>query len=160
VLLRADEALREYRAPFRGRHTAVQFFWGTFDLAYARYSGRPATPPSNDVIMRSAMDAEEICTGFWPGDDRFPDAAFWCYAYPKPNGFEEAAVWPSAAFWSAETGLYLLPYEAVRTSAEPRAMLRDFCASTYTAAAALGDWDALAAPRTRSITTSGSAGGA
>ncbi len=141
VLLRADEALREHRAPFRGRHTVVQFFWGTFDLAYARFSGRPAVPPSDDPIMRVAMDAEEICAGFWPGDDRFPEPAFWCYAYPKPDGFEQASIAPSSAFWSATMGLQVLPYEAVRASDDPRELLRAFFRSTYDGAATLAGWN-------------------
>ena len=141
ALLRADEALRAHRAPFRGRHTPVQFFWGTFDLAYARFSGRPAVPPSNDLIMRVAMDAEEICAGFWPGDDRFPEAVFWCYAYPKPDDFERAQIASPSAFWSATMREYLLPYEAVRASDDPFALLQAFFQSTYTSAAALAGWD-------------------
>lgn len=140
VLLRADEALRAHRAPFRGRHTVVQFFWGTFDLAYTRYSGRPATPPSNDPIMRVAMDAEEVCAGFWPGDDRYPEPAFFCYAFPKPDGFEHARI-AAPASWSPTLGEYLLPYEALRTAPDPPAVLRRFLAETYAAGAALGDWD-------------------
>jgi hypothetical protein len=142
TLLRADEALREHRAPFRGRHTPVQFFWGTFDLAYARYSGRPATPPPGDAIIRGAMDAEEVCCGYWPGDERFPEPAFWCYAYPKPEGLERATIQPHDASWNAALGEYLLTYEAVRTSADPHAQLRAFFKSTYLAGASLGRWDA------------------
>jgi hypothetical protein len=137
VLVQADEALKEYRAPFRGRHTLVQFFWGTFDLAYARFSGRPATPPSENVIMRNAMDAEEVCAGFWPGDDRFPEPAFWCYAYPKPEGLEKAVVRPHAAAWNVSMGEFILRYDDVRKAASPRDALGEFFASAYDACASL-----------------------
>lgn len=141
VLLRVDTALKAHRAPFRRRHTLVQFFWGTFDLAYARFSGRPATPPSNDVIVRSAMDAQEICVGFWPGDKRFPEPGFWCYAFPKPVGIEKEKIAPSAAFWSAEMGEFMLRYEDVRTSADPNRTIQDFLTSTYDACARLAAWE-------------------
>ncbi|HEY1429701.1 MAG TPA: DUF5996 family protein [Candidatus Tumulicola sp.] len=140
VLRQVDAALKEHRAPFRLRHTQVQFFFGSFDLAYARYSGRPAEPPSNDIIMRLAMDAQEICTGFWPGDDRFPEPAFWCYAYPKPDGIESAKIGPSAAAWDPKLGEFVLRYADVRASADPRAALREFLTSTYDALAKLADW--------------------
>jgi hypothetical protein len=140
VLLQADAAMKEHRAPFRLRHTRVQFFFGSFDLAYARFSGRPAQPPSNDVIMRNAMDAEEICTGFWPGDDRFPEPAFWCYGYPKPPGAETARVGPAAGGWNAQMGEYVLPYADVRSASDPRAVLREFFTSTYDALAKLAQW--------------------
>lgn len=145
VLVHVDTALREHRAPFRRRHTPVQFFFGSFDLAYARFSGRPATPPSAGIIMAKAMDAEEICAGFWPGDDRFPEPAFWCYAYPKPLGAEAIAVRPSAAFWSDALGEFLLRYEDVRNAASPRAALRDFLESTFEGYAQLADWKGLPA---------------
>ncbi len=141
ILVQADSALKEHRAPFRRRHTLVQFFWGTFDLAYARFSGRPATPPSNDVIMREAMDAEEICAGFWAGDDRYGEPAFWAYAYPRPDGVANATIRPDAARWHEELGLFILPYEAVRTAVSPREMLRDFFNSTYDVCSKLAKWD-------------------
>ncbi len=140
ALTAVDTALAEHRAPFRGRHTRVQFFFGTFDLAYARFSGRPATPPSQDVIMKNAMDAEEICVGFWPGDDRFPEPAFWCYAYPKPAGAEKLAIQPSAAFWSEEMGEFVLRYEDVRKSDDPAAAVRAFLTSTFEGLAQLARW--------------------
>jgi hypothetical protein len=146
VLLRADEALRVHRAPFRGRHTQVQFFWGTFDLAYTRYSGRPATPPPGvDAIGRGAMDAELIEAGFWAGDDRFPEPAFFGFGFPKPDGLEQARV-TAPGFWSTAMGEYLLPYEAVRTAADPRAVIATFLAQTYAAGARLGGWDAALIP--------------
>lgn len=145
VLVQADAALREHRAPFRRRHTPVQFFFGSFDVAYARFSGRPATPPRNDVITAKAMDAQEICAGFWPGDDRFPEPAFWCYAYPKPPGAETMSVRPEAAFWSDAMGEFLLRYEDVRHAASPRAALRAFLESTFEGYARLAGWDGLPA---------------
>lgn len=141
ILIQVDSALKEHRAPFRRRHTLVQFFWGTFDLAYARFSGRPATPPSNDPIMREAMDAEEICVGFWAGDDRYAQPAFWAYAYPRPDGVAEAEIGPAEARWNEEMGLFILPYEAVRTADSPRDLLRQFFSSTYDVCAKLARWD-------------------
>jgi len=141
VLVAVNAALEEHRAPFRKRHSRVQFFFGTFDLAYARFSGRPATPPEQSVIMRNAMDAEEICVGFWPGDDRFPEPGFWCYAYPKPPGAEELVVEPAAAFWSHEMGEFMLRYEDVRKSDDPHAALRAFFSSTFAGLSALAKWD-------------------
>lgn len=150
ILVRTDAALKEHRAPFRRRHTLVQFFWGSFDLAYARFSGRPATPPSQDVIMRNAMDAQEICAGFWPGDERFPEPAFWCYAFPKPEGIERLQIQPSSAFWSTEMGEFLLRYEDVRTSESPADLLREFFSSTYEACATLAKWGDVGAEPHRS----------
>lgn len=144
VLVSVDAALGAHRAPFRGRHTRVQFFFGTFDLAYARFSGRPATPPSDDPIARGAMDAQEICAGFWPGDARYPEPAFWCYAYPKPEGAETLAVLPAAASWNAAMGEFLLPYAAVRAAAEPRALLAQFFGSTFEALARAARWSEVA----------------
>jgi len=141
ILVAVHAALEEHRAPFRKRHSRVQFFFGSFDLAYARYSGRPATPPDQSVIMRGAMDAEEVCVGFWPGDDRFPEPGFWCYAYPKPAGVEALAVEPAAAFWSEEMGEFMLRYEDVRRSDDPHAALRAFFSSTFTGLATLAKWD-------------------
>ena len=140
VLTQVDSIMKEHRAPFRRRHTLVQFFWGSFDLAYARYSGRPATPPSDEVIMKKAMDAEEVCAGFWPGDDRFPEAAFWCYAYPKPDGIENAAIRPAGANWNAKLGEFVLRYDDVRTAASPRAELLEFLDSTFEACSKLAKW--------------------
>jgi hypothetical protein len=140
ILAQVDAVFKEHRAPFRRRHTLVQFFWGTFDLAYARFSGRPATPPSNDVIMRSAMDAEEICAGFWPGDERFPEPAFWCYAFPRPPGVENLVLQPSTASWVEKLGLFILRYEDVRNAASPRDAIREFLASSYDGCAALAKW--------------------
>jgi len=141
ILVQVDAALKEHRAPFRHRHTLVQFFFGSFDLAYARYSGRPAKPPSDDVIMKNGMDAEEVCVGFWPGDDRFPEPAFWCYAFPKPADAQKLAIRPSAAFWNDSLGEFMLRYDDVRSAHSPRDALREFFTSTFEGFSKLAKWD-------------------
>jgi hypothetical protein len=133
AVVSVDAVLKEHRARFRAKVSPVQFFWGTFDLAYTRFSGKPAEPPPNaDVVMRNSADAEEACAGFWPGDDRLPEPAFFAYTYPRPPGIETKAVG-----WNAELGLFVLTYEAVRTASDPRRTLLDFLDSTYRAAG----WD-------------------
>lgn len=135
ILSEVDAVLREFRAPFQGRHTPVEFFWGSFDLSYSRYSGRPATPPPHaNLIMRKSMDAEEACTGFWFGDDKLGEPAFYAYMYPKPDGYENAPVQPAGALWNGQMGLFLLRYDDVRQSDNPRKLIRDFLESTYAAA--------------------------
>lgn len=142
VMAGVVSAFSAHRAPFRGRHTPLQFFWGTFDLAYVRYSGRPASPPPNaDTIMRVAMDAEEIAAGFWPGDERFPKPAFFCYAYPLPAELERARIGPPSALWSDTMGEFVLRYEDVRTAPSPRKAILEFLSTTYDAAATLARWD-------------------
>jgi hypothetical protein len=129
TLVSVDSVLKEHRARFLGRHTPVQFFWGTFDLAYTRFSGRPAEPPPGaDLIMRLSANAEEVCAGFWPGDERLSEPAFFAYAYPAPAGIE------AGERWNAELGEFVLPYEAVRMSADPRRTLLEFLDRTYRAA--------------------------
>jgi hypothetical protein len=141
VLSMVDVVLKEHRTRFRGRTTPVQFFWGSFDLAVTRFSGRPASPPPGaGVIMRFAEDAEQICAGWWPGDDRFPHAAFYSYAYPKPDGLEQAPIRPPGAAWAAGVGEFVLPYSATLTATDPRGAILDFLSSTYDAAAALMGW--------------------
>ena len=137
VLLQADLVLKEHRSRFRGRASPVHFFWGTFDLANSRYSGRSVTPPSDaGYIERLGGDAEVACAGFWPGSERYPRAAFYAYTYPKPDGIEK-----EAAGWSAELGEFALPYDEVRNSASPRERILNFFESTYEAGARLGRWD-------------------
>ncbi|HEY6377651.1 MAG TPA: DUF5996 family protein [Candidatus Dormibacteraeota bacterium] len=141
VLSMVDVVLKQHRAAFRGRTTPVQFFWGSFDLALTRFSGRPATPPADaGIIARFGGDAEQICAGWWPGDERFPHAAFFAYGYPKPDGVEHVSIRPSGAHWSAEIGEFLLPYAAVRAAPDPRAAILAFVESTYEASAALMGW--------------------
>jgi hypothetical protein len=142
VLVQADMVFKEFRAPFRGRTTPVQFFWGTFDLALARYSGRPAEPPAGaDPIRRRAMDAEEVAFGFWPGDDTFPEPAFYSYTYPKPAGIANASLQPAEALWSEKMGEFLLRYEDTRAARSPKEAILAFLESTYAAGADGLGWD-------------------
>lgn len=143
VLSRIDIELRKHRAQFNGRTSPVHFFWGSFDLALTRYSGEPCTPPPNvGVIMRLSCTAVEIAAGFWAGNGQFPEAALYAYAYPKPDGLEQAEVSPKAAFWNKDIGEFLLRYEDVRLSASPEDSIQTFLESTYAAAAKLMAWDA------------------
>ena len=142
VLSQVDQVLKEHRAQFRGRHTPVQFFWGSFDLCYFRYSGRPEAPPPNaKTIYRYGADAQQIGCGFWPGDARFPEPAFFSYEYPKPEGIEAASIRPKGAFWSTQVGEFLIRYEDIRNSPSPEKAILDFAASIYEACAAAGNWD-------------------
>src|SRR5919202_1192062 len=110
---RAALVLTEFRAPYRGRKTVVNAWWGSFDLAVNLFSGLPAEPPSDDFIMRNAMDAQEVAIGWWPGDERYGKAAFYAYAHPAPEGFAGAALTPSAARWDPDLGEYLLDWDDV-----------------------------------------------
>jgi hypothetical protein len=155
VLLAAHRGLNEFKNTFLGKTSPVHFFWGSFDLAVTRFSGRPAPPHSGgipnlpDAITREAYSHEVSSAGFWPGGGPTDYAAFYSYAYPTPPGFAAARVRPAAAFYDARAGEFLLPYEAVRTSPDPDAALREFLESTYQAAADAGGWDraALDCPR-------------
>ncbi|HKT82791.1 MAG TPA: DUF5996 family protein, partial [Solirubrobacterales bacterium] len=100
--------LAEFRAPFRGRSTPVNAWWGSFDLAVSLFSGRPAEPPSDDFIMRNAMDSQEVAVGWWPGDANYGKAAFYAYAHPAPDSFADGAISPDAARWDGELGEYVL----------------------------------------------------
>lgn len=147
VLSRVDCVLNAFRARFVGKTSPVQFFWGSFDLTLARFSGRRAPvhpggfPHLPDRITREAYSHEETSCGFWPGSDAVPYPAFYAYAYPEPAGYAEAPVRPSAAFYSREAREFLLPYDAVRQAADPDADFLAFCQSTYDAAADTGGWD-------------------
>jgi len=141
VLVIVDAVLKAHRARFLGRTTPVHFFWGSFDLAVTRYSGRQIPPPSDGgVIARYGADGEEICAGWWPGDQRIPYPAFYAYAYPPLAGLESKSIQPAGAAWNAAAGEFLFPYETARADVDPRRAVLDFCASTYAAAAALGGW--------------------
>jgi hypothetical protein len=142
VLSQVDVVLKEHRSRFRGRTSPVHFFWGTFDLALTRFSGRPTQPPAGaGIIRRLSADAEQICAGFWPGSPRFPRAAFFAYTYPKPEGIEEQAIKPAKAGWSADLGEFALAYDDVRESKSPRHEILQFFESTYAAGARLSAWD-------------------
>ena len=133
-----DLVMKEHRAQFRGRTTPVNFFWGTFDLALIRYSGRAVDPrPGAGIIERVAGDAEGICVGWWPGDERIPYPAFFAYAYPAPEGVDRIVAAPTAAAWNSEVREFLLPYEAARETQDPRQTILEFFRSTYAGAAKL-----------------------
>jgi hypothetical protein len=134
--------LAAYRAPYRGRSTPVNAWWGSFDLAVSMFSGLPAEPPSDDFIMRNAMDAQEVAVGWWPGDPRHPTAAFYAYAHPAPAGFENADLAPSAARWDAGLGEYILEWDDVRAQADPRSAALEFVRSAFRHACAVCQWDA------------------
>jgi hypothetical protein len=144
ALASIDAVMREHRARSSGRTSLVQFFWGTFDLAATRFSGRPATPVGDNEIMRRSTDAELFCAGWWPGDERVGAPTFFAYAYPKPDGIEAAAVAPAGARWDGAMGEFLLPYDDVRTAADPRRALLDFLDSTFEAGARAGGWPSAA----------------
>jgi Family of unknown function (DUF5996) len=143
---RAALVLAEFRAPFRGRSTPVNAWWGSFDLAVSLFSGLPADPPSNDFIMRNAMDAQEVAIGWWPGDARYGRSAFYAYAHPAPAGFADATLSPPAALWDATLGEYLLNWEDVCSAPDPHAAALEFAQSAFRHACAVCNWDpALAA---------------
>jgi uncharacterized protein DUF5996 len=138
--------LAEFRAPFRGRSTPVNAWWGTFDLAVHFYSGRPADPPSDDFITRNGGDAQQVEVGWWPGGPTHDGAAFFSFAYPAPDGFADANVDPAAARWDAELGEYVLDWDDVRAASDPHAFALEFASSAFQHACSVCDWDpALAA---------------
>ncbi len=147
VLLQVDRVFNRFRARFIGKSSPVHFFWGSFDLAVTRFSGRTAPehpggfPNMPDPVMREAYSHEVISAGFWPGGDAMPYPMFYSYAYPGPGGFSEAEVHPAMAKWNADFGQFVLPYEDVRTSESPENTLLDFMQTTYDAAARLAGWD-------------------
>jgi hypothetical protein len=141
---RAALVLAEYRAPYRGRSTPVNAWWGSFDLAVSLFSGDDAQPPSDDFIMRNSMDAQEVAVGWWPGDQRYGKAAFYGYAHPAPDGFADGEV--RSGHWEGELGLYVLDWEDVVASADPHAEAVGFARSLLQHACLVCDWDpALAA---------------
>ncbi len=156
ALLQADRVLKEFRTGFIGKCSPVQFFWGSFDLAVTRFSGRRAPPHPggvpglSDAIVREAYSHEVSSAGFWPGGGiDYP--AFYSYAYPEPEGFRTSEVNPREGFFSQELREFLLPYEAVRTDHDPDAKLLAFLQSTYDAAAKNGNWDRSALERPRGV---------
>ena len=137
--------LAELRAPYRGRSTPVNAWWGSFDLAVSLYSGLPAQPPAEDFITRNAMDAQEITVGWWPGDARYPRAAFFAYAHPAPDGISDAVLDPPAARWDATLGEFVLDWDAVVEAEDPHATAVSFARSAVTHACAACGWDAALA---------------
>lgn len=156
VLVQCERVLTLFRTRFLGKVSPVHFFWGSFDLAVTRFSGRRApdhpgvAPNLANWVMREAYSQEVSSCGFWPGDDASPTPAFYAYAYPVPTGFDRAPVQPDGATWNGALGEFILPYDAVRQAASPDAALLAFLQSTYAAAADLGRWDRAALERTPS----------
>jgi hypothetical protein len=138
---RAALVLAAFRAPYRGRSTPVNAWWGSFDLAVNLFSGAPATPPSDDFIMRNSMDAQDVAVGWWPGDPRFGPASFYAYAHPAPEGFAGASLAPAAARWDGENGLYLLAWDDVCASPDPHEYALEFARSVFRHACVVCDWD-------------------
>jgi hypothetical protein len=133
--------LAAFRAPYRGRSTQVNAWWGSFDLAVSLFSGEPADPPSDDFIMRNAMDAQEVAVGWWPGDPRYPRAAFYAYAHPPDEDFPGAAVGPAAARWDGGVGEYLLDWDDVRAAPDPHETALEFARSVFQHACTVCGWD-------------------
>jgi hypothetical protein len=147
VLAQTDRVFNKFRSNFCGKNSPVHFFWGSFDLAVTRFSGRQAPPHPGgiphlpDAVTREAYSQEVSSLGFWPGADAMPQAIFYSYAYPEPKGFGEAKVKPAAAAYNSQLKEFVLPYDAVRTASNPDEALLEFAQSTYDAAATLGKWD-------------------
>src|SRR5215210_9127380 len=133
--------LAAFRAPYRGRSTPVNAWWGSFDLAVNLYSGLAAQPPADDFITRNAMDSQEVAVGWWPGDARYDGAAFYAYAHPAREGFETATLSPPAAHWDGELGEFILDQEDVRTAADPHADAVEFARSAFRHACIVCEWD-------------------
>jgi Family of unknown function (DUF5996) len=147
ILAQTDRVLQQYRSSFVGKSSPIQFFWGSFDLAETRFSGRPAIPPQGAPrYQQLAEDQENMACGFWPGNTSasgvtLGQPAFYAYSYPEPPGFKEASARPGAAHYDARLGEFLLPYEDARRTGSPERALRDFFESTYDAAATLAHWE-------------------
>ena len=155
IIVQCERVFSTARCEFVGKASPVHFFWGSFDLAVTRFSGRPAPPRDGPAFMRDAYSHEVISHGFWPGSGPktvfgpgpVDEPAFYAYAVPAPPGFEQIPVEPSAAFYHRELGEFILPYSAVQTAANPDRALRQFIDSTYTYAATLAGWDRAALER-------------
>jgi Family of unknown function (DUF5996) len=146
VLIQADRLFKKFRTGFLGKASPVHFFWGSFDLAVTRFSGRRAplhpggVPGLPDAVTREAYSHEVSSAGFWPGNDAFPTAAFYSYAYPEPVGFRDRGITPGASF-HAKLGEFILPYETVRRAPDPEHLVLEFLSQTYEAAADAARWD-------------------
>jgi hypothetical protein len=138
---RASLVLAAFRAPYRGRSTPVNTWWGSFDLAVNLFSGSPAEPPSPDFIMRNAMDVEEVAVGWWPGDPRYGKAAFYAYAHPAPAGFPDAELSVSTARWDGSLGEYVLDWDDVASTSAPHATALAFARSAFRHACSVCGWD-------------------
>ena len=149
ALVQADRVFKLFRSGFLGKASPVHFFWGSFDLAVTRFSGRKAPlhpggiPGLPDAVAREAYSHEVSSAGFWPGNDALPQAAFYSYAYPEPSGFRDGPV-ASGAYFDTKLGEFILPYDTVRGAAQPDALLLEFLFTTYAAAADAAGWDRAA----------------
>ena len=148
ILALSERVFMHTRCQFVGKGSPVHFFWGSFDLAVTRFSGRPAPPREGPAFMQEAYSHEVISAGFWPGAEILPEPVYYAYAAPEPPGFREGKVTPESAYYNTVLGgEYILPYEAVRLAADPERELRAFVESTYTLGATLGGWDRKALER-------------
>ncbi len=142
ILVQVDDVFKRFRGRFLGKSSPVHFFWGSFDLAVTRFSGRRAPARAGaDRVTREAYSHEVISAGFWPGSGAVQEAAFYAYAAPEPAGLRDVPPQPTAAYYQPEMGLFILPYAAVRTATSPVATLQEFLQSTYDVAAELARWD-------------------
>jgi hypothetical protein len=157
LLTQTDRVLKRFRGRFLGKASPVHFFWGGFDLAATRFSGRRAPPYPGGIpnvgnwVMQEAYSHECSSVGFWPGGGPIPEPVFYAYAYPEPDGFRDYPVKPAAARYSQEMREFVLPYDAVRTAADPDEALLDFAQTTYVAAADRGNWDRAALERSSGL---------
>jgi hypothetical protein len=138
---RAAQVLAAFRAPYRGRSTPVNAWWGAFDLGVGLFSGRPVEPSSDDFIARNTMDAEQVAVGWWPGNPRYPRAAFYAYAHPPPPGFATGRLSPAAAHWDATLGEFVLDWDDIRSGPDPHGAALDFARSAFRHACSLCGWD-------------------
>ncbi len=138
---RAALVLADFRAPYRGRSTPMNAWWGSFDLAVNLFSGQPADPPSDDYIMRNAMDAQEVAVGWWPGDPRYGKPAFYAYAHPAPAGFSKGGLEPDAARWDDALGEFVLDWEDVVAQSDPHGYAVSFARSAFRHACLVCEWD-------------------
>jgi hypothetical protein len=148
---RAALVLAEIRAPYRGRSTPVNAWWGAFDLSVGLFSGRPAAPASDDFLMRNSGDAEQIAVGWWPGDARYPKAAFFAYAHPAPEGIAEAKLSPEAAHWDTTLGEFILDWDDVVASDDPHGSALAFARSAVQVGCEACGWDPGLAASTRGV---------
>ncbi len=153
ALVRAQNVMAAFRARFLGKASPVHFFWGSFDLAVTRFSGRPAPPPKGTTphlggwVMAEAYSHECCSCGFWPGNGGYGRAAFYVYAYPEPAGYGDFKPATAGAFYDKELGQFILPYDVLQKARDPDTLLMDFLQETYAAAATLGGWDRAALER-------------
>ncbi len=155
ILLQADRLMKRFRGEFIGKCSPVQFFWGSFDLACTRFSGRPAPErPGADRVTREAYSHEVFSVGFWPGNAVVPGPAFYAYAAPEPAGFSKTFLRPAEAFYHPQAHEFILMYDDVRNAEDPDQRVLDFFQSSYEAAATLGRWDRQALERPESFDAS------